>query len=47
MKRIAASLALSPRTLETYKSRAMAKLELENRAEIVRFALQEGWLKDR
>jgi DNA-binding NarL/FixJ family response regulator len=46
MKRIAASLELSPRTLETYKMRAMAKLQLTNRADVVRFALQQGWLKD-
>lgn len=46
MKKIATALAVSPRTLETYKARAMAKLELENRADIVRFALQEGWLHD-
>jgi DNA-binding NarL/FixJ family response regulator len=45
-KRMAASLDLSPRTLETYKKRGMAKLGLENRADIVRFAIQQGWLKD-
>ena len=46
MKSIAEVLGLSPRTLETYKNRGMAKLELENRADIVRYALQRGWLKD-
>jgi DNA-binding NarL/FixJ family response regulator len=46
MKRMAATLALSPRTVETYKKRAMAKLGLQNRADIVRFALQQTWLKD-
>jgi DNA-binding NarL/FixJ family response regulator len=44
MKRIAAELNLSPRTLETYKARAMEKLDLTNRADVVRFALQQGWL---
>lgn len=44
MKEIATQLKLSPRTLETYKTRAMAKLELTNRAEIVRYALRRGWL---
>lgn len=44
MKRIAAELNLSPRTLETYKARAMEKLALSNRADVVRFALQQGWL---
>jgi DNA-binding NarL/FixJ family response regulator len=46
MKRMAEKLGLSTRTLETYKHRGMAKLELENRAEVVRLALQKGWLKD-
>jgi DNA-binding NarL/FixJ family response regulator len=46
MKRIAAELNLSPRTLETYKARAMEKLALSNRADVVRFALQQGWLSD-
>jgi DNA-binding NarL/FixJ family response regulator len=45
-KQMAASLELSPRTLETYKQRGMAKLGLENRADIVRFAIRQGWLKD-
>jgi DNA-binding NarL/FixJ family response regulator len=44
MKAIAVALELSPRTLETYKARAMDKLELGNRADIVRYALQQGWL---
>lgn len=44
MKEIATQLKLSPRTLETYKARAMAKLELTHRAEIVRYALRRGWI---
>lgn len=44
MKEIAARLELSPRTLETYKARAQEKLGLRNRADIVRYALQRGWL---
>lgn len=44
MKRIATELNLSTRTLETYKARAMEKLALSNRADIVRFAVREGWL---
>ena len=47
MKRMAAALELSPGTLETYKTRAMMKLELESRADIVRFALKQGWLNER
>jgi DNA-binding NarL/FixJ family response regulator len=45
MKEMAAHLKLSPRTLETYKARAMEKLGLRNRVDIVRYALQRGWLK--
>lgn len=45
MKRISGELGLSPRTLETYKTRAMKKLGLSNRADVVRYALQHGWLK--
>jgi DNA-binding NarL/FixJ family response regulator len=46
MKRMAAELDVSPRTLETYKRRAMHKLSMSNRADIVRYALQQGWLTD-
>jgi DNA-binding NarL/FixJ family response regulator len=44
-KEIAVRLQLSTRTLETYKARAMEKLGLSSRADIVRYALQRGWLK--
>lgn len=44
-KEIAARLEVGPRTVETYKARAMDKLELKNRADIVRYALQRGWLR--
>lgn len=44
MKAIAATLEISVRTLETYKARAMEKLSLENRADIVRYAIRKGWL---
>jgi len=45
-KDIAAALRLSPRTLETYKARAMSKLSLRSRTELFRFALRSGWLSD-
>lgn len=45
MKEIATMLGLSVRTLETYKARAMAKLNISSRVEIVRYALQRGWLR--
>ena len=38
-KEIAASLAISPRTVEVHKSRLMAKLNARNVAELVRFAI--------
>lgn len=44
MKEMAAQLSLSPRTLETYRSRAMEKLGLKTRADLVRYAIRCGWL---
>lgn len=46
IKEIAANLNVSARTVETYKERAMEKLELKSRAEIVRYALRRGWLEN-
>ncbi len=37
-------LSLSPKTVETYRHRAMQKLGLTNRAELVRYALRAGLL---
>lgn len=45
-KDIAAQLNLSIKTVETYRARAMEKLGLESRAELVRYALARGWLRD-
>jgi DNA-binding NarL/FixJ family response regulator len=45
VKDIAGMLTISPRTLETYRARAMDKLALKTRADIVRYALKRGWLK--
>jgi len=45
MKEIALKLVLSPRTLETYRARAMDKLALRTRAELVRYAFRSGWLE--
>jgi DNA-binding NarL/FixJ family response regulator len=44
MKHIAASLDLGVRTVETYRARAMEKLGLKTRADVVRYAVQRGWL---
>lgn len=45
-KEIAAKLELSAKTVETYKFRAAEKLDLNSRADIVRFASTQGWLED-
>jgi DNA-binding NarL/FixJ family response regulator len=45
-KEMALKLSLSPRTLETYRARAMAKLSLRSRADLIRYALRCGWLRD-
>jgi DNA-binding NarL/FixJ family response regulator len=45
LKDIAQRLMLSPRTLETYRARAMEKLGLRSRAELVRYAVRLGWLE--
>jgi two-component system response regulator NreC len=39
-------LSLSPKTIETYRHRAMQKLGLTNRAELVRYALRAGLLTE-
>jgi DNA-binding NarL/FixJ family response regulator len=46
-KEIAARLEISPKSVETYKARAMEKLGLTSRVDLVRFALEQGWLSDR
>jgi DNA-binding NarL/FixJ family response regulator len=45
-KEVADLLGVSPRTLETYKARAMAKLELSSRADLIRYAARCGWLRE-
>ncbi len=44
-KEIAAQLSVSIKTVETYKTRAMEKLQLDSRVGIVRYAVQQGWLR--
>lgn len=39
-------LALSPKTVETYRTRIMQKLNLHNRADLVRYALARGLLSE-
>ena len=43
-KEIASQFELSAKTVETYKARAMTKLGLATRADIVRYAKTRGWL---
>ncbi len=44
-KEIAHRLDVSIKSVETYKARAMEKLGMHSRAEIVRYALLRGWLE--
>ncbi|SCZ44665.1 DNA-binding response regulator, NarL/FixJ family, contains REC and HTH domains [Afifella marina DSM 2698] len=44
IKEIAGKLCVSPKSVETYKRRAAQKLSLQSRADIVRFAIDRGWL---
>jgi DNA-binding CsgD family transcriptional regulator len=45
-KEIAAHLSLSVKTIETHKARSLKKLGLHSRAELVRYAVQWGWLEN-
>jgi DNA-binding NarL/FixJ family response regulator len=45
-KEVAARLDLSVKTVETYKARSMEKLKLDSRVDIVRYAMQQGWLQE-
>ena len=42
---IGKKLSISPKTVDTYRSRIMEKLGLHHRSELVRFALRQGLLK--
>jgi DNA-binding NarL/FixJ family response regulator len=44
VKQIASRLDVGVRTVETYRARAMEKLGLKTRADIIRYAAQRGWL---
>ena len=45
-KEIAARLDVSVKTVEVYKTRAMEKLDMKTRIDVVRYALLQGWLQD-
>jgi DNA-binding NarL/FixJ family response regulator len=45
-KQVADRLDLSVKTVETYKARAVEKLDLRTRADIVRYGALQGWLSE-
>jgi DNA-binding NarL/FixJ family response regulator len=45
-KEIAARIEVSVKTVETYKSRALEKIGVTTRAQLVRYALRKGWLDE-
>jgi DNA-binding NarL/FixJ family response regulator len=44
-KEAATKLGLSIKSVQTYRARAIKKLQLRTRAEIVRYAIHRGWLE--
>jgi DNA-binding NarL/FixJ family response regulator len=46
-KEIATILGITVKTVESHKANAMQKLEIASRADLVRFALAQGWLERR
>lgn len=45
-KEISAQLNVSVKSIETYKARALEKLDLHTRAEIIRYGVGRGWLDE-
>jgi two-component system response regulator NreC len=45
-RQAADKLHLSPKTVDTYRARVMSKLELDNRVDLVRYALERGLLDE-
>lgn len=43
-KEICTMLDVSVKTVETYKARVLGKLKLSSRADIVQYAIEQGWL---
>ena len=44
---IAVDLGLSPKTVATYRSRILFKLDLTNNAELIRYAIEKGLIPDK
>jgi DNA-binding NarL/FixJ family response regulator len=45
VKEIASRLALSPKTVSTYRARVLEKMKLATNADLVRYAAQHGLIK--
>ena len=45
-KSVAAALGVGVKSIETYKARAMEKLGIRSRVDLVRYAVRKGWLAD-
>ena len=45
-KEIAHRIGVGVKSIETFKSRGLAKLEIRSRADLLRYASQAGWLTD-
>ena len=45
-KEVASYLNISVKTVETHKTNLMEKLDLKGRADVVRYALRQGWLRE-
>lgn len=46
MKQIASDINLSSKTVDTYRSRAMKKLNLLDRHAVVKYAIRSGWMDE-
>ena len=46
-KEIAGRLEFGIKSVESYKARAAQKLGFSGRADIINYAMQKGWLRDR
>jgi DNA-binding NarL/FixJ family response regulator len=44
-KEIAEALALSPKTIDTYRQRIMSKLDLHTHSDLIRYAIRSGLVK--
>jgi DNA-binding NarL/FixJ family response regulator len=46
-KEIASDLNISVKTVETHKTHIMEKLDIKSRADMVRYAIEQGWMQDK